>query len=360
MMYDIVIVGAGPAGSTLARLIGSKYKVLLLDKRDLENENPKNMAQKCCGGLLAPDAQKMIATLGLGIPKDILVDPQLFAVRTIDLTNHLERLYQRFYFNMDREKIDRWLVSILPAEVDKKFNAIFKNYTDIRGGYEIHYRANGQERSVKTRVIVGADGAFSRIRRTIGHDTATSADVSIPEKYIAIQECYESKDQMPYFTAIFDEEITDFYAWIIPKGAHIFVGAALRQGNKPREKYAILKSKLNRQGFHFDHPLKKEGAYINRPRKASQLWVGKDDIALVGEAAGAISPSSAEGISYALKSSLYLARSLEEGIDGFLGRYNQRMRDIRLNLSMKNLKSPAMYNRFLRQLAMKSGLQSIK
>ncbi len=57
-MYDIVIVGSGPAGSNLARLIGDKYKVLLIDKRDLENENPKNHTNKCCGGLLAPDAQK--------------------------------------------------------------------------------------------------------------------------------------------------------------------------------------------------------------------------------------------------------------------------------------------------------------
>lgn len=79
-MYDIVIVGAGPAGSTLARLIGDKYKVLLIDKQDLLNQNPKNFINKCCGGLLAPDAQKIIAKLGLGIPKDILVDPQLFAV----------------------------------------------------------------------------------------------------------------------------------------------------------------------------------------------------------------------------------------------------------------------------------------
>jgi len=107
-MYDIAIIGSGPAGSTLARLIGEKYKVLLIDKRDLENEVTKNHVNKCCGGLLAPDAQKMIAKLGLGLPKEILVDPQLFAVRTIDISNNLERLYQRFYFNMDREKLDRW------------------------------------------------------------------------------------------------------------------------------------------------------------------------------------------------------------------------------------------------------------
>lgn len=353
-MYDIVIVGSGPAGSTLARLIGDKYKVLLIDKRDLENENPKNIANKCCGGLLAPDAQKMIAKLGLGIPKDILVNPQLFAVRAIDLTNNLERLYQKFYFNMDRNKFDRWLVSILPTRVDKKFNSFFKNFAEIPGGYEIRYINNGQEVSAKTRIIVGADGAFSRIRKSISKDT------NIPEKYISIQEWFESTDNMPYFTAIFDEEISDYYSWVIPKDNYLLVGAALRPRENTRDKYNLLKTKLTQLGFIFNNKLKTEGAYIYRPRKVSQLCVGRDGIALVGEAAGAISPSSAEGISYSLKSSLYLAQSLEEGIDGFLVRYNQRIKDIRLNLLIKNLKSPAMYNPFLRQLAMKSGLQSIK
>ncbi|APM38325.1 FAD-binding protein [Clostridium kluyveri] len=352
-MYDIAIVGSGPAGANLARLIGDKYKVLLIDKRDLESDNPKNLANKCCGGLLAPDAQKIIAKLGLGIPKDILVNPQLFAVRTIDLTNNLERLYQRFYFNMDRNKFDRWLVSILPAKVDKKFNSFFKNFVQIPGGYEIRYTYNGQEISAKTRVIVGADGASSKLRKSI------SKNINIPEKYISIQEWFEFPHHIPYFTAIFDEEISDFYSWIIPKENYLLLGSALRPRENTREKYDILKTKLTQIGFNFDKRIKTEGAYIYRPKKVSQFYIGRDSIALVGEAAGAISPSSAEGISYALKSSLYLAQSLEEGIDGFLDRYNQGVRDIKLNLLIKNLKSPAMYNPLLRQLAMKSGLQSI-
>ncbi len=353
-MYDIAIVGAGPAGANLARLIGDKYRVLLIDQRDLGNQNPENLANKCCGGLLAPDAQKIIAKLGLGIPKDILVDPQLFAVRTLDLTNHLERLYQRFYFNMNREKFDRWLVSILPAGVDKKFNCCFKNFAKIPEGYEIRYRYNGQEISAKTRVVAGADGAFSKVRKSIGKD------MHAPEKYIAIQEWFKCSYPIPYFTAIFDEEISDFYSWIIPKENCLLLGSALKPRENTREKYELLKTKLARAGFNFDSKIKTEGAYICRPRKGAQIYAGRDGIALIGEAAGTISPSSAEGISYALKSSLYLAQSLEDGIHGFLGRYEQKLKNIKLNLLIKNLKSPAMYNPFLRQLAMKSGLQSIK
>ena len=58
----------------------------------------------------------------MGVPKEVLVDSQLFAVRTIDLTNDRERLYQRFYFNMNRGKFDRWL-----------FPSFRKTLTKIRG-----------------------------------------------------------------------------------------------------------------------------------------------------------------------------------------------------------------------------------
>ncbi len=352
-MYDVAIVGSGPAGANLARLIAHQYKVLLLDKRDLENENSQNHVNKCCGGLLAPDAQKMIAKLGLSLPKDILVNPQLFAVRAIDLGQNIERLYQRFYFNMDRQKFDRWMVSILPPGIDKIFNSMFLDFAQIPGGYEVRYIHNKKETFAKAKIIVGADGANSRVRKIIGNHT------NAPEKYISIQEWFEYPHHIPYFTAIFDEEITDFYSWIIPKENCLLLGSALRPDENPWEKFSILKTKLMRKGFQFDHKIKTEGAFIYRPKKISQFCAGRGSVALIGEAAGAISPSSAEGISYALKSSLYLAECLEDGMDGFLDRYKRKALDIKLNLLMKNLKSPAMYQPFLRQSVMRSGLQSI-
>lgn len=353
-MYDIAIIGAGPAGSTLARLIGGKFKVILIEKRDLENKETKSSIKKCCGGLLAPDAQKMIAKLGLGLPKDILVNPQLFAVRTIDVNTNLERLYQRFYINMDREKFDKWLVSIIPSCVDKRFNSLFKGFEEIQGGYKIRFIQNEKEMSVKARIIVGADGAFSKVRRMI------CKDKNDPQTYIAIQEWFESSEYLPYFTAIFDKEISDFYSWIIPKENYILLGSALKPKNNTRQKYNLLKSKLEKLGFDFNRKVKTEGAYIYRPRRVSHLFLGRDGIVLIGEAAGAISPSSAEGFSYAFRSSLYLAQSLEEGMEGFLERYKQKAKEIKFNLLIKNLKSPVMYNPFLRKLAMRSSLQSIQ
>lgn len=93
-MYDVAIVGAGPAGSMLARLIGQRYRVLLVEKRQLDGPERPSLG-KCCGGLLAPDAQRMLSRLGLGLPKSVLQDPQLFVVRAIDVPRKLERYYQR-------------------------------------------------------------------------------------------------------------------------------------------------------------------------------------------------------------------------------------------------------------------------
>jgi flavin-dependent dehydrogenase len=59
-MYDVAIIGAGPAGATLARLIGNRCKVLLIERRQLPDRPERFSSIKCCGGLPAPDAQKSI------------------------------------------------------------------------------------------------------------------------------------------------------------------------------------------------------------------------------------------------------------------------------------------------------------
>ena len=39
MIYDVAIIGGGPSGATLARLIGGRYKVLLVDRRNLDESS---------------------------------------------------------------------------------------------------------------------------------------------------------------------------------------------------------------------------------------------------------------------------------------------------------------------------------
>jgi flavin-dependent dehydrogenase len=353
-MYDIAIIGAGPAGATLARLIGERYKVLLIDKRELKEMPEASPPGKCCGGLLAPDAQKMLSTLGLGLPKGVLEEPQLFVVKAIDIEQGLERYYQRHYINMNRQKFDSFLLSLVPSDVDIRTQCRFKSYSSENNAFKITLVKDSKTYVEKAKIMVGADGAGSQIYRQ------SSFRHFSPKQYFAIQEWAEGDNNFPYFTSLFDQEITDYYCWTIPKGDYLIIGGAFHPQGKIAAKFSLLKKKLRRIGFEFGKTVLKEGAVILRPEKIQQLSTGAQGIALLGEAGGWISPSSAEGISYALRSALVLAKVLETTPDEFEKRYAEKMRVLRRNIWLKNLKSHVIFRPKLRKVVMKSGLQSMK
>jgi flavin-dependent dehydrogenase len=352
-MYDVVIVGAGPAGSMLARLIGTTHRVLLLEKRVAVRPSTMTSGAKCCGGLLAPDAQRQLARLGLGLPHDLLVGPQLFVVRTIDIDHHQECFYQRHYINMDRGRFDQWLLSLLPGPVDVRLGCRVISCTTGRGGAEIVYTYQGKTSRIQTGLVVGADGAGSVVRRYC------PGRVHRPDSYYAIQEWHSADRVMPYFTAIFDRTITDFYAWIIPKEDTLLLGAALQFGVDVYERMEHLRQRLRSYGLHFNRPERIRSAVLVRPRHIAQLYTGTGRIALVGEAAGFISPSSAEGLSYAFKSAFLLADVVNKGTENVVDRYARSTLSLRLNILGKNLKSPFMYYPPLRNLVMTLGLKNI-
>ena len=188
----------------------------------------------------------------------------------------------------------------------------------------------------------------------------SSSQHPYPQTYVAIQEWIERKNDFPYFTSIFDRSITDYYCWTIPKGNYLLIGAALHPKESPVEKFTRLKTKLRRYGMNFGKTVYREGTLILRPVKQNQLITGKKGIALLGEAGGWISPSSAEGFSYAFRSALMLADALRGSPDGFEKRYHEKTRGLRKNIFHKNLKSFVIFNPILRKMIMRIGIQSIK
>jgi geranylgeranyl reductase len=353
-MHDIAIIGAGPAGATLARLIGKQYKVLLVDKRPFIDQPDSIESDKCCGGLLAPDAQKMLSKLGLGLPMRVLEEPQLFVVRAMDLQRRVERYYQRHYINMNRRKFDGWLVSLVPPNVDLRTGVRLISFDRVGGGFNLKLTDGDSAFEETAKVLVGADGASSRVGKPF-----FTADKSA-RQYVAIQEWVEADGIMPYFSSFFDPAMTDFYGWTIPKGEHVLIGVALAPKDNPNEKFDYLKNRLKENGLAFGQTIRREGALMIRPTSLDHVSTGGRGVALIGEAGGWISPSSAEGLSYAFKTAVLLAESLQSGLNGFEKRYYENTRTLKFNLFLKNQKSRFIFNPTLRHAIMKTGIQSMK
>jgi len=351
-MYDIAIIGAGPAGAMLARLIGRRYRVLLVERRPLDGPEKPSLG-KCCGGLLAPDAQGMLSRLGLGLPKSVLQDPQLFVVRAIDIPHRLERYYQRHYINMDRLRFDRWLLSMVPSGVEQRLGCRLRACTREDDGFRLVLDQNGKPYEEVAHIVVGADGAMSRMRAGLALRTPA------PKKYVAIQEWVEAGGSMPYFSSIFDPEITDYYCWTIPKDSLLVIGAALTPRDRTLEKFELLKKKLRDYGFAWGKTVWREGTFLLRPQTTRQVATGRQGIVLLGEAAGWISPSSAEGLSYAFRSAQLLAEVLQTGPENLARRYHAATMSLRRNILLKSLKSRIVFQASLRRIIMRLGLRSM-
>lgn len=348
MDYDIIIIGLGPAGSTLAKQLPHSLKVCAIDKKPLEGEGFK----KLCGGLLAPDAQKFFARLDLTLPKDVLVDPQIFSVRVLDLNSNKTRYYQRFYMNLDRDKFDKWLISQIPDNVAIKSGCRCKEVGRIAGGFSVQYlNQNGEFETISSRYVVGADGGGSMIRRKFFSGKAI-------RRYVAIQQWFEDTTAMPYYSSVFDSRATDCYSWALSKDGKFIFGGAYPP-NKCRERFEAQKESLSQEGFLFGQPLKTEACTVFRPSKFGDFRTAKDGVFLIGEAAGFISPSSLEGISYGMRSGYILSEVFKNHPTHPESFYRKKALGIKINLMLKLIKCPFMYNKFLRGIVMKSGVTAI-
>ncbi len=347
--YDIIIVGAGPAGANLARLLDTKkYKTLMIDGSDGHD--------KVCGGLISPDAQDILARYDICLPKDILVSPQLFSVRTIDLSNRLTRNYRRSYMNADRKKLDDFFRTLIPNDVDR-ISGRCKSVRRIDGGYEAEL-VSGEK--FNCRYIVGADGASSNVRLSLFRQKRL-------QKYVAIQQWFPAKETNPYYSCIFDNDTSSGCSWIFFKDGMLIFGGAFDVKNC-REAFEEQKKKLIEQGFVskeiFNEPKKTEACLVSRPRFNRGVFRGVKGAFLIGEAAGFISPSSFEGISYALYSGEALADALNgkspEDPSAIHRCYNKKTQKLIRKVKMRCVKRPFMYNKLLRRLVMKSNLTAIK
>jgi len=347
--YDVAIVGAGPAGAVFAKELAcarADLQIVLIDGQSTDSAKP-------CGGLLAPDAQKLLARFDLALPKSVLEDPQIFAVETIDIEQKLTRYYQRHYLNMDRYAFDKWLLSLVPQSV-----FIYKGrcvgIEEEGEAYRLSLLAP-QKEEIRAKILIGADGSGSLVRRMFFKP--------IKVQYVAIQQWFENRGQkLPYYSCIFDAKTSDSCSWSIHKKNYLIFGGAFRKQDC-RQKFEEQKARLEAfLGNSFGEPSKTEACLVSSPRTMKDFCTGSRSIFLLGEAAGLISASSFEGLSSAMYSGKMLADAFaeEKNCEQVQIAYRKKTRTLRIRLRIKSVKRFLLCHPWIRAVLMRSGIQSIQ
>lgn len=301
--YDVVVVGGGPAGATAAHELAlAGLDVVLLDRAG---------RIKPCGGAVPPQLLE-----DFDVPRELLVN-QVDTARILSPRGrHVDIPVGNGFVGMvDREHFDEWLRCRAAEAGAQRMVGSFETLDrDKDGTARVRFRAGGSrsgpKESIRTRMVVGADGALSGVARQALPDAAAKARYVFAYHEVIASPGSQTESFGPRRCDVYYEGTLspDFYAWVFPHGDTTSVGTgSARKGFSLRDSVGDLRM---RTGLDRAETLREEGAPI--PLKPLPRWDNGKDVILAGDAAGVVAPSSGEGIFYAMTGGRLAAQAVEQ------------------------------------------------
>lgn len=301
------VIGGGPAGSSAAEALAAGGIETFLIERSPSTAKP-------CGGAIP-----LCMLEEFSIPNH-LIDRHVTKMRIISPSNHTVDFGSKTLKPHEsipmlrREVLDSFLRSRAISSGAQLIHALV---TDIvvpdssHSPYLVHYIAKNSRKILAVDLIIGADGANSRVARSIKAGNykcaiAFQERIKLPddkmEHYKDLAEMYVGDDVSP-----------DFYGWVFPKCDHVAVGTGtviskheiktLQRGIKSRVKDKIKGGEIIKIEAH---PIPEH------PRKVRV----SGRVALVGDAAGYVTKCSGEGIYFAAKSGRMCGEAVVKASEG--------------------------------------------
>ncbi|KAL9235384.1 hypothetical protein vseg_010145 [Gypsophila vaccaria] len=301
------VIGGGPAGASAAEALSCGGIETFLFERSPSGAKP-------CGGAIP-----LCMLDEFDIPR-ALVDREVTRMRIISPSNLVidfgkTLLPSEFIAMTRREVLDSFLRARAESSgarlVTGLVTGIDLPVRPVDGPYVVRYVVDGVRKSVEVDVVVGADGAHSKVAKSIKAGNYEYA--------IAFQErIYLPDNKMEYYNDLAemyvgDDVSPDFYGWVFPKCDHVAVGTGTVKSKSDIKRFqqGVLarvgpKIKGGRVFKVEAHPI---------PEHPRPVRV-RGRVALVGDAAGYVTKCSGEGIYFAAKSGRMCGRGIVEASEG--------------------------------------------
>lgn len=281
--YDVIVVGAGPAGSTAARFVAEAGgKVLLLDRAKFPRDKP-------CGGGVTHRASRLMPT---GFHE--VVEQEVYEAR---FSYRHKPSFSRsspdpLVYMTQRSRLDLFL-----ANGAERAGATFRDGVRVTGLSQQSDRCEirSEKERWSSRIVIGADGANGVVAQAVGLQPRAGAWVALEGN------TYESRAVDRWRTAVGLDlgSLPGGYGWLFAKGDHVNVGVGgwRRNGPELRQK---LEAVCRHYGVRAETLSNLRGHTL--PVRRAGCRVVNGNVLLTGDAAALVDPLSGEGIYSALVS----------------------------------------------------------
>lgn len=295
--YDLIVAGAGPAGSECARRAAELgLSVLVLERASFPR------AKACAGGLTSVSRN----LLGDGVEAAIHANVGVVEVRLGSRLRLVWRSPDPTVVTTERDELDDALVSgASRAGARIEFDTAVRALREEPGGVVVE--AGAAPRSA--RFLVGADGARSLVRRAAGLAAPSMAAA------VFVRAFPSRDDSMARYRG---RVLLDFsrgrrgYIWIFPKRDHLNIGIYSQHALASWQRDTLLDyvGRLDLDGWRFGRAV---GSVV--PRSVARSGLVRGRVLLAGDAAGLADPVTGEGIGHAVVSGRIAAEAAARADD---------------------------------------------
>ena len=327
MKYDVVIVGAGPAGSTAAKFLAEKgINVLLIDKSKFPRD-------KSCGGGLPVRALRQFPYLE---NSDLIESYSYGGIAYYSTSSDRAELHRKdpILAMVRREKFDYGLVKLAIKSGATFLNE--KSAKDVRLSEKNVTLILEDGSKIETEIIIGADGVWSTLARKAGlcpnkRPTSMCVFQEYPMDSTMIDR-YFSEKRLCYIFLRFQDVVG--YAWVFPKKSHVNIGIdeVRLPGADPQYKINLKEVYIQFIDVLRQQKVLPEDFKIGKVRGAALPIFPLDKtyadrLLMCGDAGGFINPITGEGLYYAMASGKLAAEVCIQAFEArdtssrFLSRY---------------------------------------